>query len=131
MYVTAFWYPGKRTTFGVVELTTGCGRRCRFCMPDLSPQLDMPKEKIMAGVQANVRNGNRQISLATEDMFILDRCRPIRPSISRTGKRWWTSMPEIVNTPGVEQHLLSHSTIAPAVVDPLLIERLSDVSAGR
>jgi hypothetical protein len=33
----------------------------------------------------------------------------------------------IVNTPGVEQHVLSHATIAPAVVDPVLIERLSDL----
>ena len=62
--------PEKRTTFGVVEMTTGCGRRCNFCVPDLNPQIDVPKEKIMAAVLANVREGNDQISLATEDMFI-------------------------------------------------------------
>jgi hypothetical protein len=33
----------------------------------------------------------------------------------------------IVNTPGVKHHVLSHSTIAPAVVDPLLIEKLSNL----
>lgn len=55
----------KRTTFGVVEMTTGCGRRCHFCVPDLNPQIDLPKEKIMSGVRANVRHGNQQISLAT------------------------------------------------------------------
>jgi len=32
---------------------------------------------------------------------------------------------EVVNTPGVEQHVLSHCTIAPAVVDPVLIEEMS------
>jgi hypothetical protein len=32
----------------------------------------------------------------------------------------------IVDTPGVEQHVLSHATIAPAVVDPLLIKKLSE-----
>ena len=31
----------------------------------------------------------------------------------------------VVTTPGVEQHVLSHATIAPAVVDPVLIEKLS------
>jgi len=62
--------PQKRTTFGVVEMTTGCGRRCQFCLPDLNPQIDFPKEKIMDAVHANVRDGNNQISLATEDMFI-------------------------------------------------------------
>ncbi|HXF38250.1 MAG TPA: hypothetical protein VN687_00935, partial [Blastocatellia bacterium] len=29
-------FPDKRTTFGVVEMTTGCGRRCQFCLPDLN-----------------------------------------------------------------------------------------------
>ena len=32
----------------------------------------------------------------------------------------------IVDTPGVEQHVLSHATIAPAVVDPVLIRDLSE-----
>jgi len=34
---------------------------------------------------------------------------------------------EIVNTPGVEQHVLSHCTMAPFVVDPELIRQLSEV----
>ena len=63
-------FPDKRTTFGVVEMTTGCGRRCQFCVPDLNPQIDLPKDKILSAVRANVRDGNKQISLATEDMFI-------------------------------------------------------------
>ena len=36
--------PARRTTFGVVEMTTGCGRRCQFCLPDLNPQIDFPKD---------------------------------------------------------------------------------------
>ena len=63
-------FPDKPTTFGVVEMTTGCGRRCQFCVPDLNPQIDLPKEGILEAVRANAANGNRQISLATEDMFI-------------------------------------------------------------
>jgi radical SAM superfamily enzyme YgiQ (UPF0313 family) len=39
----AILVPDKRTTFGVVEMTTGCGRRCQFCVPDLNPQIDIPK----------------------------------------------------------------------------------------
>jgi len=35
--------PDHRTTFGVVEMTTGCGRRCNFCVPDLNPQIDFPQ----------------------------------------------------------------------------------------
>jgi radical SAM superfamily enzyme YgiQ (UPF0313 family) len=119
--------PEKRTTFGVVEMTTGCGRRCHFCLPDLSPQIDVPKEKIMRGVQANVRQGNKQISLATEDMFIWGQVRTGVPFYFPNREALLDLFSEIANTPGLEQHLLSHATIAPAVVDPLLIEKLSEV----
>jgi len=117
--------PDKRTTFGVVEMTTGCGRRCQFCVPDLNPQLDVPKERIMHGVRANVRDGNKQISLATEDMFIWGQVRTETPFYFPNRDALLDLYGGIINTPGVEQHVLSHATIAPAVVDPVLIEKLS------
>jgi radical SAM superfamily enzyme YgiQ (UPF0313 family) len=123
----AFLVPDKRTTFGVVEMTTGCGRRCHFCLPDLNPQIDMPKEKIMRAVRANVRDGNRQISLATEDMFIWGQVRTGTPFYFPNREALLDLYTDVVNTPGVEHHVLSHATIAPAVVDPVLIERLSAV----
>jgi radical SAM superfamily enzyme YgiQ (UPF0313 family) len=119
--------PLKRTTVGVVEMTTGCGRRCSFCLPDLSPQLDLPKEQILAGVRANVKHGNRQISLATEDMFLWGQVQTDTPFYFPNREALLDLYGEIVNTPGVEQHLLSHSTMAHAVVDPTLIEKLSDL----
>jgi hypothetical protein len=123
----AFLFPDKRTTFGVVEMTTGCGRRCQFCVPDLNPQIDMPKDKIMSAVRANVRDGNKQISLATEDMFIWGQVHTDIPFYFPNREALLDLYSDIVNTPGVEQHVLSHSTIAPAVVDPLLIKKLSEI----
>jgi radical SAM superfamily enzyme YgiQ (UPF0313 family) len=120
-------FPDTRTTFGVVEMTTGCGRRCKFCVPDLNPQIDLPKDKIMEAVRANVRHGNKQISLATEDMFIWGQVHTDTPFYFPNREALVDLYSDIVNTPGVEQHVLSHSTIAPAVVDPLLIKQLSDV----
>lgn len=117
--------PDKRTTFGVVEMTTGCGRRCQFCLPDLNPQIDVPKDRIMAGVRANVREGNKQISLATEDMFIWGQVHTDTPFYFPNREALLDLYSSVVNTPGVEQHVLSHATIAPAVVDPVLIEKLS------
>lgn len=119
--------PDKRTTFGVVEMTTGCGRRCQFCVPDLNPQIDIAKEKIMTGVHANVRHGNHQISLATEDMFIWGQVRTETPFYFPNREALIDLYSSIVNTPGVDHHLLSHCTIAPAVVDPLLIKKLSEI----
>ncbi|MGH9445914.1 MAG: B12-binding domain-containing radical SAM protein [Terriglobia bacterium] len=118
-------FPDTRTTFGVVEMTTGCGRRCQFCLPDLNPQIDLPKDKIMSAVRANVRGGNRQISLATEDMFIWGQVHTETPFFFPNREALLDLYSEIVNTPGVEHHVLSHATMAPFVVDPLLIKELS------
>src|SRR5437868_2725028 len=123
----AILFPDTRTTFGVVEMTTGCGRRCKFCVPDLNPQIDLPKDKIMDAVPANVREGNKQISLATEDMFISGQVHTDTPFYFPNREALLDLYSEVVNTPGVEQHVLSHSTMAPAVVDPLLIKKLSDI----
>jgi radical SAM superfamily enzyme YgiQ (UPF0313 family) len=119
--------PDKRTTFGVVEMTTGCGRRCQFCVPDLNPQIDVAKDRIMYGVAANVRDGNKQISLATEDMFIWGQVRTETPFYFPNREALIDLYQSIVDTPGVEQHVLSHATIAPSVVDPVLIKRLSEI----
>jgi len=118
--------PEKRTTFGVIEMTTGCGRRCQFCLPDLNPQIDVPKDKIMAAVRANVREGNGQISLATEDMFIWGQVRTGTPFFFPNREELVSLYTDIAETPGVKSHLLSHCTMAPLVVDPLLIKRLSE-----
>lgn len=116
--------PDKRTAFGVIEMTTGCGRRCNFCLPDLNPQMSIPKERIMKAVAGNVAAGNSQISLATEDMFIWgfnDRQPFFFPNRSAVLDLYRS----IAEYPGVKWMTLSHATIAPAVVDPALIEELS------
>ncbi len=121
----AILVPEKRTTFGVIEMTTGCGRRCQFCVPDLNPQIDVPKDKIMAAVRANVREGNPQISLATEDMFIWGQVRTGTPFFFPNREALLSLYTDIAETPGVKSQMLSHCTMAPLVVDPLLIKNLS------
>src|SRR5258707_743704 len=108
-------------------MTTCCVRRCQFCLPDLNPQIDLPKDKILKAVRANVREGNKQISLATEDLFIWGQVHTDTPFYFPNREALLDLFSDVVGTPGVEQHLLSHATIAPAVVDPLLIRKLSDL----
>jgi len=123
----AIVFPDKPTTFGVVEMTTGCGRRCKFCMPDLNPQIDLPKARILEAVRANAESGNKQISLATEDMFIWGQVRTETPFFFPNREALLDLYSSVANFPGVEQVVLCHSTMAPAVVDPVLIERLTDI----
>src|SRR5260221_334740 len=119
------------TTFAAVEMTTGCGRRCAFCQPDLNPRISVPKAPIMDAVRANVAAGNRQISLATEDMFVWRTDEAGLPFFVPNRTELLDLYRSIVDYPGVEQITLSHATIAPALVDPDLIEELSAMLLDR
>jgi radical SAM superfamily enzyme YgiQ (UPF0313 family) len=117
--------PEARTSFGVIEMTTGCGRRCAFCQPDLNPRISVPKEQILKAVAANVAAGNTQVSLATEDMFVWRTDEAGLPFFVPNRAELIDLYQSIVAHPGVEQVTLSHATIAPALVDPDLISDLS------
>jgi radical SAM superfamily enzyme YgiQ (UPF0313 family) len=121
--------PHARTSFGVVEMTTGCGRRCAFCQPDLNPRISVPKAPIMEAVRANVAAGNRQISLATEDMWRTDEAG--LPFFVPNRAELLDLYRSIIDYPGVEQITLSHATIAPALVDPDLIAELGALLLDR
>lgn len=123
--------PESRTSFGVVEMTTGCGRRCAFCQPDLNPRISVSKAEILKAVAANVSAGNRQVSLATEDMFIWRTDEVGLPFFVPNRTELLDLCRSIVEYPGVEHVTLSHATIAPALVDPELIAELSAVLLDR
>ena len=127
MNVAEMVVPETRTSFGVIEMTTGCGRRCSFCLPDLNPRISFPKEEIMKAVHANVADGNTQISLATEDMFVWRTDEAGLPFFVPNRSEMVDLYQTIADTPGVEHVTLSHSTMAPALVDPDLIKDLSDI----
>jgi radical SAM superfamily enzyme YgiQ (UPF0313 family) len=124
---TTLLMPELPTTFGVVEMTTGCGRRCHFCVPDLNPQIGIPKDTILKAVRANVANGNSQVSLSSEDMFIWGQLKTNTPFFFPNREALVDLYKEVVSTPGVNQHVLLHGTMAPVVVDPPLIRQLSKI----
>ena len=78
-------------------------------------------------MRANVSEGNNQISLATEDMLIWGQVHTGVPFYFPNREALVDLYREVVDTPGVRYHLLSHCTMAPSVVDPKLIEQLSGV----
>jgi radical SAM superfamily enzyme YgiQ (UPF0313 family) len=123
--------PKSRTSFGVVEMTTGCGRRCSFCQPDLNPRISFPKDAIMRAVKANVEAGNTQVSLATEDMFVWRTDEAGLPFFIPNRDELLDLYRTVAETEGVEHVTLSHCTMAPALVDPDLIRELSDILLDR
>jgi len=115
-----------RSTFGVVEITRGCGRGCQFCSVALRSGKSIPLEQIVENVRTQVAEGADSIMLTTEDLFLYEQ-----------GPRFQTNVPalkrlfeSVAAVNGVEYVGLTHGTIAPAVVNPTVIEELSPVAVG-
>lgn len=110
-----------RSTFGVVEITRGCGRGCQFCGPATKVGRSFPLDHIMRGVQNNVSEGATEIMLVSEDMFLYEQ----HPNFVTNTDALINLFKSVVTHPGVETLQLSHITMAPVVKDPSVIERLT------
>ena len=115
-----------RSTLGVVEITRGCGRGCQFCSVALRSGKSIPLDQILENVRVQVAEGADSIMLTTEDLFLYEQ-----------GPRFQTNVPalkrlfeSVAAVNGVQHVGLTHGTIAPAVVNPGVIEELSPVAVG-
>ena len=111
----------NRSTFGVVEITRGCGRGCQFCSIALRKGRSLPLEHILENVRVQVANGADTITLTTEDIFLYEQ-----------GPKFDTNVPalkkllkSITEVSGVNRIMLTHGTISPIVRNPELLEELS------
>lgn len=116
--------PRRRSTFGVLEMTRGCGRQCAFCTPTLERRISLPQEMLLEAVQANVREGGRVIFPVSEDLFLYQASSPFYIPNADALVSFYES---VAAAPGVDYVPLSHATIAPAVVNPHLIRELSRI----
>jgi radical SAM superfamily enzyme YgiQ (UPF0313 family) len=116
--------PARRSTYGVVEMTRGCGRQCAFCSPTLETRVSLEQEALLEAVRANVREGGKCIFPVSEDIFIYGAPQPFYIPNADALVNFYESVARI---PGVDYVPLSHATIAPALVNPHLIKELSGV----
>ena len=115
-----------RSTFGVVEITRGCGRGCQFCSIALRRGKSLPLSQIVDNVRIQVVEGADSILLTTEDLFLYEQ-----------GPRFQTNLPAlkrlfeaVTAVPGVRRLALSHGTMAPVVRNPEVIEALSPIAVN-
>jgi radical SAM superfamily enzyme YgiQ (UPF0313 family) len=117
----------RRSVFGVVEVTRGCGRGCQFCSIALRKGKSLPLEHILENVRVQVANGAETIMLTTEDIFLYEQGPKFQTNIPAL-KRLFESVAAV---PGVKNVIQSHGTIAPIVRDPEVLDALSPVAVDR
>jgi Radical SAM superfamily len=110
-----------RSTFGVVEITRGCGRGCQFCGPATKVGRSFPLEHIVASTRVNAEEGATEIMLATEDMFLYEQLPNFETNLPALEKM----LLAVKSVPGVDTLQMSHITMAPVVKDPTIVERLT------
>ena len=54
---------------GMVEITRGCGRGCKFCTPTLLKFRSIPLENILEEAEFNLQHGAKNIGLHSEDFL--------------------------------------------------------------
>ncbi len=117
----------NRSTFGVVEVTRGCGRGCQFCSIALRKGKSLPLEHILENVRVQVAGGAETITITTEDIFLYEQGPKFETNVPALKKL----MKSITEVPGVKNIMLSHGTIAPIVRNPELLDELSPYAVGK
>jgi len=110
-------------SYGMVEITRGCGRGCHFCSPTMRTKISLPLDHIMKEVEINIREGSKSIFTVSEDIFLYKSKPgfiPNREEIVRLYK-------SIASCPEVEYILLSHASLAPVIYDNKLLEELTPI----
>ncbi|MGH9881011.1 MAG: B12-binding domain-containing radical SAM protein, partial [Pyrinomonadaceae bacterium] len=110
-----------RSTFGVVEITRGCGRGCQFCSPATKVGRSFPLEHIIESARVNAREGATEVLVASEDLFLYEQL----PNFETNVPALEALFKGLISVPGINTIQTSHITMAPVVKDPSIIERLT------
>lgn len=113
---------------GCVEISRGCGRNCQFCTPTMQKKRDVSLNRILKEVETTTREGCSQITLVTEDLFLYGaknpRFIPDKDSVVKLVK-------SVAAVPGVKGIQPSHTSLAPVVADPGMVQEVAEVLIDR
>jgi len=113
----------RAASYGMVEVTRGCGRMCQFCTPTMRKRYSIPLDKIMKEVETNIKYKSDMVFVATEDMFLYKCKEKFKPNKEELVKLYSA----IADYPGVKYIQVSHASFAPIVYDPSVLEALSPI----
>jgi radical SAM superfamily enzyme YgiQ (UPF0313 family) len=116
----------RRATFGVVEITRGCGRGCQFCSAALRGGKSVPLARVIENVRAQAADGADMITLTTEDLFLYEQMKQFRTNVPALKRL----LEGVAGVPGIRHIGLTHGTLTPAVAEPHAIGELSEIAVG-
>lgn len=109
--------------YGAVEISRGCGRGCQFCSPTMKVRRNFSIEKVLQEVRVNLRAGSDMILLNSDDVFLYGSKEHFLPNRKAVVKLFKA----VVAEPGVRVIQPAHISLAPAIVDPQMVEELSEI----
>jgi len=109
------------TIGGLVEVSRGCGRGCRFCMPTLRRVRHRSIEDISADVRTNVAFGVRCVCLHAEDVL-----RYGTLGIVPDQNKVVALFKAVRGIPGVEDISVSHCALASIASSPQTVSRIAE-----
>jgi len=105
---------------GLVEVSRGCGRGCRFCSETLKGRRDIPVQRIVEEVELNIRGGSEGTLLHAEDVLLY-------------GSRSFVPNEEKIlelfeRVRGITPNIgISHCSLAAVAAKPEIIEKISEL----
>jgi len=110
------------TICGLIEISRGCGRGCRFCAPTLRILRHKPLEDIISDVKVNVKAGQRNICLHAEDVLQYGGT-PFKKRPDLVVKLFNSTM----SVEGVKFVSVSHAALSSIAENPRLISDISEI----
>ncbi len=112
---------------GIIQITRGCPRRCRFCSPTMFDFRSIPLETIVKEVEVNLRSGIKAIGLATEDVLLYG-AHGLKPNIDAV-KKLFDHLAGLARKYHVTDPIgFSHVTLSTALVAKEAVKYISEVN---
>jgi radical SAM superfamily enzyme YgiQ (UPF0313 family) len=109
------------TIDGIVEISRGCGRGCKFCAPTLQKFRCLPVEHILKEVELNLMDGKQPL-LHAEDIL-----RYKAEGFNVNTEAVADLFRQVSNYPGVDQVQISHFALSSAASAPDAVEEISNI----
>jgi len=112
---------------GVVQVTRGCPRRCKFCSPTMFNFRSIPLETILKEIEINLKSGIKAIGLATEDILLYG-ANGLRPNINAV-KELYDKVINLARRYQVTDPIgFSHITLSTALVAKEAVKYISEIN---